>query len=73
MIKLRLPSNRDAILHNMIDEQFIRGMDNGNYAITNMGALLLEKDLKVFHNLKRKCSTKDDKICSVLGIILVDG
>ena len=45
LMKLPLPSNRDAIIHNMIDEEFIREMDNGNYAITNMGALLLAKDL----------------------------
>ncbi|MBR4058483.1 MAG: hypothetical protein IKK03_01415 [Lachnospiraceae bacterium] len=43
---MELPSNRDAIMHNMNDEQFIRQMDNGNYIITNMGALLLAKDLK---------------------------
>lgn len=54
LMKLPLPSNRDAIIHNMIDEQFIREMDNGNYAITNMGALLLAKNLNAFTNLKRK-------------------
>lgn len=54
LMKLPLPSNRDAIIHNMIDEQFIKEMDNGNYAITNMGALLLAKDLNAFVHLKRK-------------------
>ena len=54
LMKLPLPSNRDAIIHNMIDEEFIREMDNGNYAITNMGALLLAKDLTAFAHLKRK-------------------
>lgn len=54
LMKLPLPSNRDAIIHNMLDEEFIREMDNGNYAITNMGALLLAKDLTVFAHLKRK-------------------
>jgi predicted HTH transcriptional regulator len=54
MMKLPLPSNRELIIHNMVDEQFIKEMDNGNYAITNMGALLLAKDLNKFHNLKRK-------------------
>lgn len=54
LMKLPLPSNRDAIIHNMIDEEFIREMDNGNYAITNMGALLLTKDLTAFAHLKRK-------------------
>lgn len=54
LMKLPLPSNRDAIIHNMLDEEFIREMDNGNYAITNMGALLLAKDLTAFAHLKRK-------------------
>ena len=51
---LPLPDNRDAMIHNMKDEQFIREMDNGNYEITNMGALLLAKDLNAFVHLKRK-------------------
>lgn len=54
LMNMPLPSNRDAIIHNMVDEQFIREMDNGNYLITNMGALLLAKDLNIFSNLKRK-------------------
>lgn len=54
LMKLPLPSNRDAIIHNMMDEQFIKEMDNGNYAITNMGVLLLAKDLNAFTHLKRK-------------------
>lgn len=54
MMKLPLPGNREAMLHNMIDEQFIRQMDNGNYEITIMGALLFAKNLNDFQNLKRK-------------------
>lgn len=54
LMKLPLPSNRDSIIHNMMDEEFIREMDNGNFAITNMGALLLAKDLNAFAHLKRK-------------------
>lgn len=54
LMNLPLPSNREAIIYKMLDEQFIREMDNGNYTITNMGALLLAKDLNLFNNLKRK-------------------
>lgn len=54
LMKLPLPGSRDAIIHNMRDEQFIRKMDNGNYEITNMGALLLAKDLNAFAHLRRK-------------------
>lgn len=54
LMNLPLPSNRTSMIHNMLDEQFIIEMDNGNYAITNMGALLFAKNLNVFHHLKRK-------------------
>ena len=54
LMKLPLPSKRSAIIHNMVDEEFIREMDNGNYEITNMGALLLAKNLNVFAHLRRK-------------------
>ncbi|WP_102268304.1 RNA-binding domain-containing protein [Massilicoli timonensis] len=54
LMNLPLPSNRDGIIHNMLDEQFIIEMDNGNYAITNMGALLFAKNLNDFSHLKRK-------------------
>jgi predicted HTH transcriptional regulator len=54
LMKLPLPSNRKAIVEKMNSENFIIEMDNGNYAITNMGALLFAKDLNQFHHLKRK-------------------
>jgi len=54
LMKLPLPSNRKAIVEKMVDESFIIEMDNGNYAITNMGALLFAKDLNRFLHLKRK-------------------
>ena len=51
---LPLPTTRSGIIFNMLDENFIQLMDNGNYAITNMGALLFAKDLNAFRRLKRK-------------------
>ena len=54
LMKLPLPSNRSSMMYNMKDEEFIREMDNGQYAITNMGALLFAKDLNKFSHLKRK-------------------
>lgn len=50
LMNLPLPSNRDTMLYNMADEQFIKQMDNGNYEITNMGALLFAKDLNDFQH-----------------------
>ena len=54
LMKLPLPSNRGSMIHNMKDEEFIREMDNGRFAITNMGALLFAKDLNKFSQLRRK-------------------
>lgn len=54
LMKLPLPSNRSSMIYNMKDEEFIREMDNGQYIITNMGALLFAKDLNKFSHLKRK-------------------
>lgn len=54
LMKLPLPSTRKAIMHDMTDYEFIKVMDNGNYKITNMGALLFAKNLNKFDNLKRK-------------------
>jgi len=53
-MKLPLPSNRKSIVEKMLDENFVKEMDNGNYAVTNMGALLFAKDLNSFQQLKRK-------------------
>ena len=54
LMKLPLPSNRGSMIHNMKDVEFIREMDNGRFAITNMGALLFAKDLNKFSQLRRK-------------------
>jgi len=54
LMKLPLPSSRKGIVEKMADENFISEMDNGNYAVTNMGALLFAKDLNQFQHLKRK-------------------
>lgn len=54
LMKLPLPSNRSSMIYNMKDEEFIHEMDNGQYIITNMGALLFAKDLNKFSHLKRK-------------------
>jgi len=54
LMNLPLPSNCKAIIEKMIDEKFINEMVNGNYALTNMGALLFAKNLDKFQRLKRK-------------------
>lgn len=54
LLNLPLPSEREAIIHDLDDEKFIQTMDNGLYEITNMGAILLAKDLRKLGNLGRK-------------------
>lgn len=53
LIKLSLPATRDAILNRLISEKFIRS-ENGSFFISNLGSLLLAKDLKNFESIKRK-------------------
>lgn len=49
-----IPSTLDSIGHYMIEEQIIAKLDNGFYAITNLGAILLAKRLSDFSRLSRK-------------------
>lgn len=54
LLKLPLPENRVSILESLASDEMIHKNDNGNYSITNLGAILFAKDLKMFSNLKRK-------------------
>ena len=54
LMNLPLPTNRAGIIYNMLDEEFIRKNDVGNYTITYLGSLLLDKILNNFRILKRK-------------------
>lgn len=51
---LALPSGMEKILGDFINEKFIRKDDAGRYEITNMGALLISKDLSMFEELSHK-------------------
>ena len=54
LMNLPIPSTRDGIMHDFQEYDFIRRMDNGNYVITNMGALLFARDFKQFDFLGNK-------------------
>lgn len=54
LMNLPLPTSREGIIYNMLDEEFIRKNDAGNYIITNLGALLFAKNINNFRHLKRK-------------------
>lgn len=49
-----VPMNKKAILHYMEEEELITKQDSGEYAITNLGAILFAKKLSVFPRLARK-------------------
>ena len=53
-MELPLPRNRDKVLDDFINEKFIKKNDAGRWSITNMGALMIAKDLKKFEHLHRK-------------------
>ena len=48
------PSDTDGICHYMLEEEIIAKQDNGLYAITNMGAILLAKRIADFPKISRK-------------------
>lgn len=54
LMDLPAPSTRDGIIHDFIEYGFIKRMDNNNYVITNMGALLFAKDIRQFDYLENK-------------------
>lgn len=53
-LELPIPRNRDKVLDDFINEKFIKKNDAGGWSITNMGALMVAKDLKKFEHLQRK-------------------
>jgi ATP-dependent DNA helicase RecG len=53
LIGIAMPNNRDAILERLSKEGFIKHR-NKKYQITNLGALMLAKDLQEFDDLYRR-------------------
>lgn len=49
-----IPSTIESVGHYMIQEQMLAQLDNGLYAVTNLGAILLAKKLSDFPRLSRK-------------------
>ena len=52
--KLPQPMDAEGVAHYMLEEEIIIKQDNGLYAITNMGAILLAKRLRDFSRISRK-------------------
>jgi predicted HTH transcriptional regulator len=51
---IRQPTDMSGVLHYMLEEEIAVKQDNGLYAITNMGAILLAKKLTDFPRISRK-------------------
>ena len=54
MLNLNAPTSYDAYIHYLIEDNIITKQDNGQYAITNLGALLFARRLSDFPRLGRK-------------------
>jgi len=54
LLGLPLPENRGAILTALLSDDLIQKSQNGQWSITNLGAILFAKDLDKFTHLKRK-------------------
>lgn len=54
MIQIPVPSESDSIAHYLIEENIIHKQDDGNYLITNLGAILFAKRLHDFKRLSKK-------------------
>lgn len=48
------PTEKDAVVYYLNDDEIIQKQDNGLYSITNLGVLLFAKDLNEFARLGRK-------------------
>ncbi|HCA74226.1 ATP-binding protein [Bifidobacterium sp. UBA6881] len=49
-----LPANQEAVLHYLEADGLIKTLDSGQYAVTNLGALLFARDMQSFPTVSRK-------------------
>lgn len=49
-----IPSSRDEMIKRLINERFLKKLDDGTYGITYLGALLIAKDFSLLPSLGRK-------------------
>lgn len=49
-----IPRNREKVLEDLQKEKFLKKNDAGNWDISNLGSLMIAKDLKRFETLSRK-------------------
>lgn len=54
LLHLQTPESKDALVKPLAGQNIIRAQDNGLYSITNLGALLLARDLESFAGLGKR-------------------
>lgn len=54
LLERPMPQNASEIVKLLIEDGLVVKLNNTNFAITNLGAILFAKDLNQFENLKRK-------------------
>ena len=51
---LPYPSDREGVIHYLVEDELLRKQDNGLYSITNLGAVLFSKGLSRLNGVGRK-------------------
>ena len=54
LLGIRKPSDGDVLAQTLAEQGIIRAQDNGRFAITNLGALLVGRKLSVFPGLRKR-------------------
>lgn len=54
LLRVRRPGELSSVLEALDEQGVIRSQDNGRYSITNLGALLIARDLAAFRSLRCK-------------------
>lgn len=54
LLRVRKPASNDAVLRDLCEQELARPQDNGRYSITNLGALLVARELTAFPGLRRR-------------------
>lgn len=54
LLNIPQPIDEEGVIHYFTEDKIVKRQDNGQYSITNLGALLFAKDLSNFERLGRK-------------------
>lgn len=54
ILDMPIPANREKVMQDLSDERFVKQNSAGSWDITNLGALLIAKDMRKFEGLVKK-------------------